>query len=414
LENRTLLRDFVMRDLKARYVGSSMGFFWSVIFPLINLCVFTFVFRIILKTRWSDEQGALEVALVMLAGIIVWTAFAESVSRCTNCLVDNANLLQKVVFPASVFPAYITTSAILNMCIGLPIVLGAVVWFGYLSEPTAALERQNEYETIWEASEPVLDEEGRVTLTWPRVFVSLERAWRMPTAFKLAYGGTATRGVDYLAPHDEVVLPAGAARLYIPVIPLRDTLNDEGPETIEISVTDPGGRELLPGKDAVTITLQESVLPAEEIARDNGAQEAVGLYKSADSARNHPLALGLSLVMLPVLLALLGLYTIGLSSFLAAFNLYWRDTYHLVGVLLTAWMFATPIFYPDHMVPEGMRWMLMVNPMHWFVEMFKQVTLFGIWPSPGYLAPFAVVACLTFFIGMRFFKRHEPSFPDLL
>ena len=251
LENRTLLRDFVMRDLKARYVGSSMGFFWSVIFPLINLCVFTFVFRIILKTRWSDEQGALEVALVMLAGIIVWTAFAESVSRCTNCLVDNANLLQKVVFPAAVFPAYITTSAILNMCIGLPIVLGAVVWFGYLSEPTAALERQNEYEQVGEAFEPVKNEAGVVTLNWPRVFVSLERGWRVPTTFKLAYGGTATRGVDYLAVHDEVVLPAGSARLYIPIIPLRDALDDEGPETIEISVTDPGGRVLLPGKEKV-------------------------------------------------------------------------------------------------------------------------------------------------------------------
>lgn len=404
-----------MRDLKARYVGSSMGFFWSVIFPLINLCVFTFVFRIILKTRWSDEQGALEVALVMLAGIIVWTAFAESVSRCTNCLVDNSNLLQKVVFPAAVFPAYITTSAILNMCIGLPIILGAVVWFGYLSEPTAALERQNEYEAVGEAFEPVRDENGQVVLTWPRVFVSLERGWREPTTFKLAYGGTATRGEDYLAPHDEILLPAGSARLYVPIIPLRDALNDEGSETIVVSITDPGGRELLPGKDAVTITLLDSELSAADIDRDIGAREAVGVYKSADSGRSHPLALGFSLITLPLLLGLLGLYTIGLSSFLAAFNLFWRDTYHLVGVLLTVWMFGTPIFYPAHMVQKaGMGWMLNLNPMYWFVEMFREVTLFGVWPSVGYLLPFTAVSLVTFWLGMRFFQRHEPSFPDLL
>ncbi|QDV09491.1 ABC-2 type transporter [Planctomycetes bacterium Poly30] len=414
-ENRTLLRDFVVRDLKARYVGSSMGFFWSVIFPLINLCVFTFVFRIILKTRWSDEQGALEVALVMLAGIIVWTAFAESVSRCTNCLVDNSNLLQKVVFPASVFPAYITTSAILNMCIGLPIVLAAVVWFGYLSPPTAMLERQNEYEAVGEAFEPVLNEEGAVVLTWPRVFVSLERAWRTPTTFQLEYGGTATRGVDYLALHDEVVLPPGSARLYIPIIPLRDALNDEGDETIEIRVTDSGGREMVPGKDAVLITLTESALPQAEIDKDTGAHGATGVYTSADSSRHHALALGPSLIMLPVLLALLALYTVGLSSFLAAFNLFWRDTFHLVGVGLTVWMFATPIFYPAHMVQKaGMGWILNLNPMYWFVEMFREVTLFGIWPSLGYLFPFAAVAAVTYWIGLRFFKKHEPSFPDLL
>lgn len=414
-ENRSLLRDFVVRDLKARYVGSSMGFFWSVIFPLINLCVFTFVFRIILKTRWSDEQGALEVALVMLAGIIVWTAFAESVSRCTNCLVDNSNLLQKVVFPASVFPAYITISAILNMCIGLPIVLGAVVWFGYLSPPTGMLERQNEYESVGEAFEPVKNEEGVVVLTWPRVFVSLERAWRAPTTFKLEYGGTAIRGVDYMALHDEVVLPADAARLYIPIIPMRDALNDEGPETIEIRVTDSGGRELVAGKDAVIITLTDSAISQAAIDLDIGAQAALGVYTSADSDTHHALALGPSLIALPLLLGLLAIYTIGLSSFLAAFNLFWRDTFHLVGVGMTVWMFGTPIFYPAHMVQTaGMGWMLNLNPMYWYVEMFREVALFGIWPSLGHLLPFTAVTAVTFWIGTRFFKKHEPNFPDLL
>ena len=110
-QHRALLKDLVSRDLKARYVGSSMGFFWSILFPIINLLVFTFVFRVILNTRWGDEQGALEVSLVMLAGIIVWTAFAESLSRATNCLVDNSNLIQKVVFPSQILPTYITASA---------------------------------------------------------------------------------------------------------------------------------------------------------------------------------------------------------------------------------------------------------------------------------------------------------------
>ena len=60
--NRRLLKDFVVRDLKARYVGSTMGFFWSVVFPIINLFVYMFLFRMVLKARWSDHQGPLEVA----------------------------------------------------------------------------------------------------------------------------------------------------------------------------------------------------------------------------------------------------------------------------------------------------------------------------------------------------------------
>ena len=55
--NRRLLKDFVVRDLKARYVGSSMGFFWSVVFPIINLFVYMFVFRLILNSRFEDGAG---------------------------------------------------------------------------------------------------------------------------------------------------------------------------------------------------------------------------------------------------------------------------------------------------------------------------------------------------------------------
>lgn len=415
---RTLFRDFVMRDLKSRYVGSSMGFFWSVIFPLINLFVFTFVFRIILKTRWGDEQGALEVSLVMLAGIIVWTAFAESISRSTNSLVDNANLIQKVVFPAAVLPSYMTVSAILNMCIGLPIVLGSAVYFGFIATPTAAIEREHRFEQVWEGYETV-DPDGNA-LPWPRVFVSLERAWRTPTKFTLEYGGTAERGVDYLAEYDEVELPAGRQRLYVPIVPLRDSVKEEQ-ETIEVSITSVTDREIevRNGRpcETVTILLNESTMSAEEVARDVGAraEHATKTYVSAGSGDHHPLALGVSLITLPLLLGLLVLWTVGLGSFLAAFNLYWRDTYHLVGVGLTMWMFGTPIFYPANMVQNaGFGWMLSLNPMYWYVEMFREVTLFGLWPSLKFLVPFTVVAFAMFVVGGRFFTKHEPKFPDLL
>lgn len=131
--NRRLLRELVVRDLKARYVGSSMGFFWSVIFPILNLVVYTFVFKYILNVRFSDQAGVRDVAIWMLAGIVVWSAFAETLSRATNCLVENANLIQKVVFPAGVLPVYLAISSLINMTIGIPVVLLGVVYFGYIS-----------------------------------------------------------------------------------------------------------------------------------------------------------------------------------------------------------------------------------------------------------------------------------------
>jgi ABC-type polysaccharide/polyol phosphate export permease len=137
-KNRRLLRDLVSRDLRARYVGSSMGFFWSVIFPILNLVVYMFVFSFVLKMRWTEAPGSHEVALIMLSGIIVWQAFAETVSRTTNTLVENQNLIQKVVFPSEVLPVYLVLSALVNMLIGVGIAVLAVVWLAYVAPPEAA------------------------------------------------------------------------------------------------------------------------------------------------------------------------------------------------------------------------------------------------------------------------------------
>lgn len=130
--NRRLLTDLVGRDLRARYVGSSMGFFWSVIFPIVNLVVYMFVFSVVLDARWNASQAKEETALLMLGGIIVWQAFAESVSRMTNTLVENQNLIQKVVFPSEVLPPYLVLSSLINMLIGTGITLLGVLWFAYL------------------------------------------------------------------------------------------------------------------------------------------------------------------------------------------------------------------------------------------------------------------------------------------
>ena len=78
--NRRLLGDFVVRDLRGRYIGSSMGFFWSVVFPFLNLIIYMFVFNLVLKVRFDDSNSTKQVALWMLAGITVWAA-----SRLAKC-----------------------------------------------------------------------------------------------------------------------------------------------------------------------------------------------------------------------------------------------------------------------------------------------------------------------------------------
>ena len=81
---RQLVRGFVVRDLKSRYVGSTMGFFWSVIVPFLYLFVFMFVFSLVMKSRWTDRATPQDTALFMLVGILAWQSFAETLSRAKH------------------------------------------------------------------------------------------------------------------------------------------------------------------------------------------------------------------------------------------------------------------------------------------------------------------------------------------
>jgi ABC-type polysaccharide/polyol phosphate export permease len=139
--------------------------------------------------------------------------------------------------------------------------------------------------------------------------------------------------------------------------------------------------------------------------------------------------LGPGLALLPVLMLLQWVFTVGLGYVLAMLNLFVRDTGHVVGVLITVWMFATPIFYPDFLVdpslappgtqlPRGMTgrfaWVLDVNPMYWLIECYRDVLLDGGWPDGWALARFAGVSVVVFGLGASFFMSQRKLVPDLV
>ncbi|MFT4541016.1 MAG: ABC-type polysaccharide/polyol phosphate export permease [Planctomycetota bacterium] len=410
--NRRLLKDFVVRDLKARYVGSSMGFFWSVIFPIINLIVYMFVFRIVLKARWSDFQGPIEVALVMLAGIVVWAAFAETISRSTNTLVENANLIQKVVFPSEVLPLYLTISSLVNMLIGFPVVVLCVLYFAYASPPDAVILQPTEIVEIeGRRSERLVDVQIDERQDGPaRIGVSISRGWYEPIVVPVEFAGTAVRGVDYHCDLNEVRYPSGMLRVEMCFWPIADT-EQEVPETIIIRLGTPEVAGL-GGLTELTLTMIDAapLQPGEEPLA-HGASFIAG----DTDPTYHPLEMGFSVIFVPVLILLQLIFTVGLGYFLSALNLFLRDTYHLVGVGITVWMFGTPIFYPGTMVEkEGYGLMLAVNPMHWLIEGYRDVLLYGLWPDFWMMGRLFVVGVMVLFLGSRFFTAQKSKFPDLL
>lgn len=126
---RGLLFNLVARDFKQRYVGSSMGWVWAVVHPLVLLISYTFVFAVIFKVRLGPEAGTSSYPIFLFAGMLPWLLFQETVQRSANSMVDYANLITKSVFPAELIPISIFLSNVLNHLLGLFLLMAVVLGF---------------------------------------------------------------------------------------------------------------------------------------------------------------------------------------------------------------------------------------------------------------------------------------------
>lgn len=123
-------------------------------------------------------------------------------------------------------------------------------------------------------------------------------------------------------------------------------------------------------------------------------------------------------VLVPVLIALLAVFTLGVAYLVSALSVFFRDVIHLWGVLMTVWFYFTPIFCPyDALANNGIAWvytLIQFNPMYHFVSAFRQmVTGIPLPTDAGLLVELglcAVFAVITFAVGLFTFKKLEKKF----
>lgn len=115
---RGLVQSLVARELKARYRGSVLGFFWSFINPLLLLLVYTFVFKYVMPTA---VKGADPYPLFMFCGLLPWTWFDMSLRESSGVLISGGNLIKKVLFPAEILPIVSVTANMIHFFLALPI-----------------------------------------------------------------------------------------------------------------------------------------------------------------------------------------------------------------------------------------------------------------------------------------------------
>jgi len=136
--NRQLIRQLTVREVTGRYKGSVMGLAWSFFNPVLMLAVYTFVFSVVFKSRWSapttgSEESKTQFAIVLFVGLIVYGLFAEVLNRAPGLIVSNVNYVKKVVFPLEILPVVALAAALFHSAISFGVLLiGFILANGYL------------------------------------------------------------------------------------------------------------------------------------------------------------------------------------------------------------------------------------------------------------------------------------------
>ena len=119
------------------------------------------------------------------------------------------------------------------------------------------------------------------------------------------------------------------------------------------------------------------------------------------------------IIWLPVFLLLLMFFCIGIGLALSALTVFFRDVIHLWSVVITAWMYFTPIFWTIDMVqamPHFVRLLVTCNPMYGFVTFIRDVVMYQTSPDPRTLLMCAAWALVALAVGYAVFHKTEHKF----
>lgn len=255
--NRNLIVTSIRREVLGRYRGSVLGIFWSFFNPLLMLSIYTFVFSSVLKARWGAGSGSkVEFALVLFAGLMVYSLFSDVLIRAPGLVIGNPNYVKKVVFPLEILPSVALGSALFHLLISL------MVWL-------------------------------------------------------LAYV------VFYGSPH-------------------------------------------------------------------------------------------MTVLFFPILLVPLSMFVLGASWILASLGVFLRDVSQVIGIVMTALMFLSPVFYPASALPENVRLLLYLNPLTPAIEQARDVLFWGKMPDFEVISVCSAVALIVAWFGFFCFQKTRKGFADVL
>ena len=121
---RGLLFSLVQRELKARYRGSVLGFFWTFLNPTLQMLVYALLFSVYMRQKMENYT------FFMFVGLLPWNWFSSSLAAGASAISDRRDLMTKVRFPAQVLPTTVVVTNLCNYILSLPLMVGLGLFFG--------------------------------------------------------------------------------------------------------------------------------------------------------------------------------------------------------------------------------------------------------------------------------------------
>ena len=128
---RAMIVSLVKRDLKGRYKGSVLGFFWMFLNPLLQLAVYTAVFSVIMRMNIDKFY------MLMFVALVPWLFFSSCLSGGTNVIFSQQDMVKKIYFPREVLPISFTLSQFVNMLLSFLVIFVVLFFSGLPINPLA-------------------------------------------------------------------------------------------------------------------------------------------------------------------------------------------------------------------------------------------------------------------------------------
>ncbi len=117
-----------------------------------------------------------------------------------------------------------------------------------------------------------------------------------------------------------------------------------------------------------------------------------------------------ALVTAPILFVTLFSFVLGLSLILSAYAVFFRDLIHFHGIFMLMWMYLTPIFYPENIVPAKIHWLVLGNPIYTYVKFFRTIIIDMRFPDISQIVVCFLWGIASLALGLYIFKRSQNRF----